>query len=590
MKRKAIALLLGVSILGSTFLQQDRIYGEENRTSTLQESYFYNDNLQLVVGNVNDEIEEAQCLISSEECKVTKFEDAETCGVSTLILLDQGMKENKTIKNYIKNVTGRMFEDKQEKDKFAIAVMSDGDMEMITEFTDDRYIVSTAIENMRYEKKANNLGESVKQTLEYLKSDKSAGIKRIVIFSDGDNSNDKGGSLASLLESMKTEKFPIYTIGCGTKKQAKQVSKNLYAISKSSLKRDGCGYTGKDDDIEKSGSYLHEIYSSVKLNVKVPTSLMDGTEQPISLTLRLQNEKTIKIEKEQVYLQMAVKPSDAPTSEPKQEESQSEPIVIQSEDNKTDMLLYLIFGLLSVIVLVILGVFLHFILSKRKKNVKPKRNIRLTDYDISVNGGQQITEHKSRMDVATNKFVQLDDEYERTMLDPASYKKKNNRNNTSTPSNLHNSTSNLHNTPINHISFDDFGEGTVMLNSNAGGNFGRDDGNRTSFVQASGQGTVTISLKDMSNGRVFVKQITDEVVIGRSENVSAPNYISLSYDHSISKEHCKIIKSGNEFYVEDLGSLNHTYVRNREVTYRERIESGEIVTIGQSQVLFTVER
>lgn len=557
MKRKAVAVLLGVSILGSTFLQQDRIYGEENRTSTLQESYFYDDNLQLVVGNVDGEMEEAQCLISSEECEVTKFEDAQTCGVSTMILLDQGMQENEKIKSYIKSVTGQMFEDKQEKDKFAVAVMSDGDMEVVTEFTDDRYVVFTAIENMTYEQKKNNLGEAVKQTLDYLKSDKSSAIKRIVIFSDGDNSNDKGGALSSLLDEMDTERFPIYTIGCGTKKQVKQVNQNLYAISKSSLKRDGCGYTGTEEDVEKSGDYLHEIYSSVKLDVKVPASLMDGTAHPIRLTLRLSDGTDIQIEQEQVYVQMAVKTADDLTGVPKKE-------------NKTDRVVYLLFGSLSVVVLVILGVFIC-LRSKRKKNAKPERNIHLTDYDISVNGGQQITEHKSRMDVSTNKFVQLDDEYERTMLDPISYKKKKNLS-----------------AATDHTAFDESDDGTVMLN--VANTLEAEDGDQMPFDSSSIQKAVTISLKDIANDRVFVKQITDQVVIGRSENLSVTNYIALSYDHSISKEHCKIIKSGDEFYVEDLGSLNHTYVRNKEVTDQERIESGEIITIGQSQLLFTVEK
>lgn len=234
------------------------------------------------------------------------------------------------------------------------------------------------------------------------------------------------------------------------------------------------------------------------------------------------------------------------------------------------MLVYIMIGLLIVLVLVLSGMLWHFLMSKRR--------IRLTDYDISVNGGREITEHKSRMDAATNKFVQLEDEYEKTVIEPVSYRKKHNKDHTLAQENAE---------PIFQNSLeDDFDESTVMLNANLAGDFAGNDEKFTNSVQEA----VTISLKDLSNGRVFVKPLIHEVVIGRSENVAAPNYISLSYDKSISKEHCKISKEGEYFYLEDLGSLNHTYVRNREVTQRECIQSGEMITIGQSQVLFTVER
>ena len=41
------------------------------------------------------------------------------------------------------------------------------------------------------------------------------------------------------------------------------------------------------------------------------------------------------------------------------------------------------------------------------------------------------------------------------------------------------------------------------------------------------------------------------------------------------------------YFIEDLGSLNHTFVRNTMVNGRVEIQSGEIIRIGQT--MFKVE-
>ena len=99
---------------------------------------------------------------------------------------------------------------------------------------------------------------------------------------------------------------------------------------------------------------------------------------------------------------------------------------------------------------------------------------------------------------------------------------------------------------------------------------------------------VTISLKDQAGNCVFLKEIVEEIVIGRSNASMNPNYIVIDYDSSVSKKHCRIIRQGDAYYIEDLGSLNHTYVQQKEVNGRVKIENKQVIGIGQLQFVFEI--
>ena len=57
-------------------------------------------------------------------------------------------------------------------------------------------------------------------------------------------------------------------------------------------------------------------------------------------------------------------------------------------------------------------------------------------------------------------------------------------------------------------------------------------------------------------------------------------------DSSVSREHLKIIRKGNRFLVEDLGSINGTFVNGRRVRPGKRVEvkEGLPITIGRVMI------
>jgi hypothetical protein len=72
----------------------------------------------------------------------------------------------------------------------------------------------------------------------------------------------------------------------------------------------------------------------------------------------------------------------------------------------------------------------------------------------------------------------------------------------------------------------------------------------------------------------------ERTTIGRSPD----NDIFLD-DVTVSRKHAVLLRRGDEFFIEDLGSLNGTYV-NRKRIESARLESGDEVQVGKYRLTF----
>jgi hypothetical protein len=81
-------------------------------------------------------------------------------------------------------------------------------------------------------------------------------------------------------------------------------------------------------------------------------------------------------------------------------------------------------------------------------------------------------------------------------------------------------------------------------------------------------------------GEHFVPQ-GDRTTIGRSPD----NDIFLD-DVTVSRKHAVVLQSGGELRIEDLGSLNGTFVNRRRIDAATRLESGDEVQIGKYRLSF----
>jgi FHA domain/zinc-ribbon domain len=73
----------------------------------------------------------------------------------------------------------------------------------------------------------------------------------------------------------------------------------------------------------------------------------------------------------------------------------------------------------------------------------------------------------------------------------------------------------------------------------------------------------------------------DRTTIGRSPD----NDVFLD-DVTFSRKHAVLVQSGGEFRIEDLGSLNGTFVNRRRIESATRLESGDEVQIGKYRLSF----
>lgn len=88
-----------------------------------------------------------------------------------------------------------------------------------------------------------------------------------------------------------------------------------------------------------------------------------------------------------------------------------------------------------------------------------------------------------------------------------------------------------------------------------------------------------MSLESLATGEVTRGRFIRELVIGREPRGS--DGCIVVPDEEVSRLHCRIFWSAEQFYLEDLNSSNHTYLNGEPVTVPARIQSGDIIYMGK---------
>lgn len=117
-----------------------------------------------------------------------------------------------------------------------------------------------------------------------------------------------------------------------------------------------------------------------------------------------------------------------------------------------------------------------------------------------------------------------------------------------------------------------------------------DDGEATVSIWGNSSNVVKphlISLSDIENpSRTFTVTINKEVFIGRDSTTCD---VVVDYDRFISRKHAKIGRDGGDYFIEDLGSSNGTFVGDRQVTdCAIDIFTGDIIKVGHTSFTFKV--
>ncbi|MBQ3101178.1 MAG: FHA domain-containing protein [Clostridia bacterium] len=92
----------------------------------------------------------------------------------------------------------------------------------------------------------------------------------------------------------------------------------------------------------------------------------------------------------------------------------------------------------------------------------------------------------------------------------------------------------------------------------------------------------SLRLISQNDGVQYAASFVNEVIVGRADAPSSDAVITVKNDNSVSGRHCRIYKSNGAFYIQDLGSSNHTYLNQRILTVPSVIKNGDIIKIGKN--------
>jgi pSer/pThr/pTyr-binding forkhead associated (FHA) protein len=87
----------------------------------------------------------------------------------------------------------------------------------------------------------------------------------------------------------------------------------------------------------------------------------------------------------------------------------------------------------------------------------------------------------------------------------------------------------------------------------------------------------------ITNKLVEYHEIRGRTVLGRGKSADV-----LLLDPSISREHSIVFTEGEQFFIEDNGSANGTYVNDQRVSKVE-LNEGDLIRLGTKLIIFTRE-
>lgn len=94
-----------------------------------------------------------------------------------------------------------------------------------------------------------------------------------------------------------------------------------------------------------------------------------------------------------------------------------------------------------------------------------------------------------------------------------------------------------------------------------------------------------ILIKGPSIGGTFPLKRTDPNVIGRGKECDIR-----ILDLMISRKHCQIEERNGVFYIKDLKSTNKTILNKKIVEDEEKLNTGDIIKVGNTILLFTDQK
>lgn len=457
----------------------------------------------------------------------------------TYILIDNSLSVGRQHKERIEIVLTDLFANASDNEKFMISVFGET-TESLTEYTNLYQPLEDAVLQMEYYNRETYLTDALYQIIqawnqETLEEDVEPVYKRIILISDGQESEHTKYTREELYLLLSQNSYPIYAIGCVTGGNVGALS-HMSALSR--ITGAASYVITEDGDLEGIVSRLLSERDLIHVTVIPEPEMQNGNILNSKITLVTDGVETDVL----AETRLPLRAEGLPVSDNTVVETNTvttEETAAQAPMEHTD------------------GILTH------------------TDSDVSMhNNIQKDTDHsgqdKKRVNARTViavvivTFILLagcyflllwrehghtffDDEYNEDDDDYATVDIKKQRS--------------------------EAGE-TTLLRSET-----RESGTRMLFGEYN---TYEVRLTDQSNpAKFFSFPVNDSVIIGRnSQNCN----VVIDYDESVSGRHCELESRNGRFFIRDLRSLNGTRVNGIKVLSETEIFSGNILRLGQVEM------
>ena len=278
-------------------------------------------------------------------------------------------------------------------------------------------------------------------------------------------------------------------------------------------------------------------------------------------------------------------------------------------------------GMIVVIVVLVTVMIVSILIIKQSKNNKvqkmkqmqQKKSMDEEIIQVSIKGGKDVADKDSGSRNLILDFASMEEEQEKTVCYGTDYKMENNVDrvpNVNNVNNVNNYNANT-NQVINNsktvkvLDADNFSQSAIHtaafgtkdvlqnqnfsvtnISNNMSIEMTRPGFQQQSFGAMPNVGTtMVIRLRDVDRGTVFETKFQQELTIGRLNQNGNPNFIQISYDGSVSRQHCKIINVNQRCIVCDLGSTNPVKVDNVVVKSHCFLTQGQVLKLGDVKLL-----
>ena len=86
-----------------------------------------------------------------------------------------------------------------------------------------------------------------------------------------------------------------------------------------------------------------------------------------------------------------------------------------------------------------------------------------------------------------------------------------------------------------------------------------------------------------SGAKIFI--LGDEFIMGKSKTADC----ELAGNPSISRKHARIVHMKDGYYIEDLGSLNHTFVNGKQIHEPTLMFDGDLIKLADEEMVFHMD-